>query len=132
MPRKGSIFEDHHPEANQDRIEDEAILEEMTSDADRFDPPDDPREMIWTGGNEPININDWLEHDLEDVSALDNILLAIIRKHSDFEWPLDPDTLEGKSVQKRLNQAKKALTNQPIQSGTKPTIERQLAWEIAE
>lgn len=132
MPKKPGIYRKEHPELTKpsDTVPPASLMAEMEADVARF-APIPPSEMIWTGGSRPIDINEELSNDIDDVTALDRILLAIIGSHCAHQFPPLPDTPEAKKVRHRLEQAKKHLLGRDAKRGTPNTVERELVWEIA-
>jgi hypothetical protein len=106
------------------------ILERVEEDAG-MGCSNDINEMIWTGGGKPIDLDKWLETDLESVGALDQILLAIIGSKNDFLSPTEKGAIEKKQVRRRLQQAKKYLLGKLAKRGTPAKIDEELLLKIA-
>lgn len=92
----------------------------------------DPSEMIWTGGKDPIDLHTWLRRDLDDVGALDQILLAIIGSNCSFAYPPAEGTADAKAIRRRLEQAKRYLLDREAKQGPPVTIDTTLLRIIAE
>ena len=91
----------------------------------------DPAEMIWSGGGNPIDVHELLRDDLDDVGALDQILLAIIGTNCDFPFPPEAGSAEASRVRHRLGEAKKHLLGRKAKQGPPSTIDRRQLHEIA-
>ena len=107
------------------------LLAQIARDARNTLPPD-PKEMIWTGGRAPFDLNAELNNDLDDITALDDILLAIIGSHCSVEFPPEEGSVEAKKIRRRLEQAKRFLLDRPARQGAPSEIKRELVWKIAE